>query len=222
MKKVLLLVEGQTEEQFVTEVLRPDLRARGVELVPVLLKTKRVKAGGHFRGGVTNYASARRDVQLLLGDKSAALVSSILDLYGLPDDFPGASQKAGTPAEWAMAIEEAWRADVANDRFRPYLSVHEFEAFAFVAPARCVTVFAPDQISQLENVRDQFRGQIENINDGNTTHPAARVVAIRPGYEKPIHGALIAMETGLEALGNASPHFARFLKMLRDLTGGQG
>jgi hypothetical protein len=31
VKKALLQVEGQTEEQFVTEVLRPDLRANQVE-----------------------------------------------------------------------------------------------------------------------------------------------------------------------------------------------
>jgi len=217
VKKVLLLVEGQTEEQFVTEVLRPDLRANRVELVPVLLKTKRVKSGGHFRGGVSTYAPVRRDTELLLADTSAVLVTSILDLYGLPDDFPGATQKASSAALWAENVERAWRQDIGSTRFRPYLSVHEFEAFAFVAPSLCTTVFSPTQARALDQVNVQFDGKVENINDGPDTHPSARVAAIRPGYEKPVYGALIAIETGLDRLAAASPHFAGFLKMLRAL-----
>ncbi len=215
MNKVLLLVEGQTEEEFVAEVLRPELRNVGVELVPVLLKTKRVKSGGHFRGGVSNYAAVRGDTLRLLKDSSAVLVSSILDLYGLPDDFPGVSERGANASAWALNVERAWQADIGSDRFRPYLSVHEFEAFAFVAPDRCTTVFSPSQADRLAKVSQAFDGRVEDINDGPTTHPSARVAAIRSGYEKPVHGALIAIETGLDRLAAASPHFSNFLSMLR-------
>jgi len=192
VKKVLLLVEGQTEEEFVAEVLRPDLRRVDVELVPVLLKTKPVKSGGQFRGGVSNYAAARGDTLRLLNDTSAVLVSSILDLYGLPDDFPGATERGANATEWARNVEHAWRADIGKARFHPYLSIHEFEAFAFVAPSRCTTVFSLSQAERLESIASEFGGQVESINNGPTTHPSARASAIRPGYEKPVHGALIA------------------------------
>ncbi|MER2564142.1 MAG: DUF4276 family protein [Myxococcaceae bacterium] len=215
MNKVLLLVEGQTEEEFVAEVLRPELRGVGVELVPVLLKTKRVKSGGHFRGGVSNYAAVRGDVLRLLKDSSAALVSSILDLYGLPADFPGVGERGANASAWALNVERAWQADIGSDRFRPYLSIHEFEAFAFVAPDRCTTVFSPSQADSLAKVSQAFGGHVESINDGPTTHPSARVAAIRSGYEKPVHGALITIETGLDRLAAASPHFSSFLSMLR-------
>lgn len=215
MKKVLLLVEGQTEEEFVLEVLRPELRGVGVELVPVLLKTKRVKSGGHFRGGVSNYAAVRGDTLRLLNDTSAVLVSSMLDLYGLPSDFPGVGARGANASEWALNVERAWQQDIGSDRFRPYLSIHEFEAFAFVAPTRCTTVFTPSQAEQLAKVGQDFDGQVESINDGPTTHPSARVTAIRAGFEKPVHGALIAIETGLDRLAAASPHFSDFMQMLR-------
>jgi hypothetical protein len=49
MKRVLILVEGQTEETFVRDVLAPHFLARNVALTPKLLVTRRVKSGGHFK-----------------------------------------------------------------------------------------------------------------------------------------------------------------------------
>ena len=54
MKWLLILVEGQTEETFVRDVLIAHLASFEVHATPVILKTKRVKAGGVFRGGVTS------------------------------------------------------------------------------------------------------------------------------------------------------------------------
>ncbi len=217
MKKVLLLAEGQTEETFAGEVLRPALRPRGVEIVPVVLKTKRLKQGGHFRGGITSYAQVRDDVRRLLHDTSAVRVTTMLDLYGLPDDFPGLDLRGTSPQAWAANVEQAWALDVDSPRFLPYLSVHEYEAFAFVAPGQSTTVFSPAQAAQLDAVRAHFNGAVENINDGPTTHPSARVQAVHPGYEKPVYGALIAIETGLAALEAACPRFAAWVSALRAL-----
>jgi len=44
VKKVFVLVEGQTEELFVNEVLQPALS--GLMLIPVIVATKRVASGG--------------------------------------------------------------------------------------------------------------------------------------------------------------------------------
>ena len=79
MKKLLLLVEGQTEETFVRDVLSPHLSSFDVVVIPVLLKTKRVKSGGHFRGGVSSTRQVLGDVRLLLRDSSATVVSTLID-----------------------------------------------------------------------------------------------------------------------------------------------
>jgi hypothetical protein len=52
MKRLLVVVEGQTEEAFVRDVLTSHLAAFAVHPTAVLLKTKRVKSGGAFRGAV--------------------------------------------------------------------------------------------------------------------------------------------------------------------------
>ena len=89
MKRLLVLVEGRTEETFVWNVLQPHLGLFGVSPTAVVLKTKRVKSGGAFRGGVTSTAQVLGDLRRLLGDTGAAAVTTIIDYYGLPDDFPG-------------------------------------------------------------------------------------------------------------------------------------
>ena len=94
MKRGLVLVEGQTEDLFVKNVLQPYLWNRtSLWLTPALLVTKLVKSGANFKGGVRSYAQVRRDVQKLLQDADAAVVTTFIDYYGLPVDFPGVSTR---------------------------------------------------------------------------------------------------------------------------------
>jgi hypothetical protein len=72
MKKIIILVEGQTEETFVRDVLDPHLHAFEKVLVPTLLVTKRVKSGPNFKGGVMSWVKVENDLRRLLRDKSAA------------------------------------------------------------------------------------------------------------------------------------------------------
>ena len=66
MTRVNIVVEGQTEETFVNEVLAPALGYRGVYLTPRLLGTP------GKQGGNVNYARVRRDVTAFLKqDKQA-------------------------------------------------------------------------------------------------------------------------------------------------------
>lgn len=57
--RLLMPVEGQSEEAFVKQSLAPWLAERGVFVQnPVLLWTKRLPEGSGFRGGVANWAQA--------------------------------------------------------------------------------------------------------------------------------------------------------------------
>jgi hypothetical protein len=133
MKKVHILVEGQTEVTFVREVLYPHLFSHGIVLQPKLVVTKRVKAGGHFKGGVVSYDQVKRDLERLLRDTSASLVTTLLDYYGLPTDFPGQGTKPGGDCYARVThVEDAFARDIADPRFLPHLVLHEFEALVFV------------------------------------------------------------------------------------------
>lgn len=216
-RKALILVEGQTEESFVKNLLS-NFMPEGLLLQPVVVATKRVKSGGKFKGGVPSYPKVKGDVLRLLGDSSAVMVTSMLDYYALPTSFPGRATPSGATAEERVCfVENAWSTDTGNPRFRPYLSLHEFEALLFSNPNAIADGFAkPELGSQLSSIRASFVTP-EEINDHSETAPSARLEALFPRYSKPFFGTLIARRIGLDTMVSQCPHFRRWVNFLREL-----
>ncbi len=215
MKKVLVLVEGQTEETFVKRLLSPHLELAGVSAVPTILVTKKVKSGPHFKGGVPSYTKVKKEIQRLLGDSSAALVTMMLDYYGLPTDFPGRGESHGSkPIERVQHVEGAITADIGDPRFRAYLSLHEFEALLFSSPDEIAHAFtSPECQPALSAIRAKFQTP-EDIDDHPDTCSSARLRGLFPGYSKPLHGALISARIGLELMRQQCPHFDAWMRGL--------
>lgn len=157
------------------------------------------------------------DLRCLLNDTSAVAVTTLLDLYGLPDDFPGATTTLRARERALLQEAELHRAMGSPPRLIPHLSVHEFEALLFVSPERASTVFSSQQQQQLHDVAQSYGGDVEMINDGPTTHPSARIRAIAPGYDKIFGGSLAILETGLDAILKTCPHFRHWFGRLAAL-----
>lgn len=132
-----LVVEGQTEETFVRDVLSVHLGSYGLSTDARLVEFSR-SHGRIYRGGVARYQSIRRDISYWLREDGSKDVrfSSMLDLYGLPEDFPGLteSRKYTDSIERVRMIEEAFSLDIGDPRFLPYIQLHEFEALLFAEP----------------------------------------------------------------------------------------
>ncbi len=217
MKRVLILVEGQTEETFVRDLLEPHLSRRGVFPVPILAKTKRTPSGQTFKGGIPSYQKVRRDLLRLLGDTGAILVTTMIDYYGLPEDFPGKdSLPGGSPYERVAHLEKAFRDDIGHPRFLPFLVLHEFEALLFAQPQEIANQF-PGHRGVQELLREVGSSNPEEINDGPDTHPSARIRRYLRGYRKRHHGPLIAARIGLERIRSRCPHFDAWVRKLEGL-----
>jgi hypothetical protein len=216
-KRALILVEGQTEERFVKDVLAPELWPKGLYLDATILMTERVKDGANFKGGVTNYAKFRNDAMRLLNSAKGALVTTLLDFYGLPSDFPGmASRPANTtPTERVKHVEKAIADDLGSPRnFVPFLALHEFEAWLFSTP------------DDLPRVLTQTRGQKEfaeivnsvetpeEINERPEWAPSKRIEQLFPSYRKTAHGPTTASRIGLTRLREACPHLNEWVGKL--------
>ena len=80
MKKVLILVEGQTEETFVKQVLAPYLNRFDIFIIPTIIVTKRVKRGADFKGGVPEYPKVRNEILRLLSGSSATIITNLIEL----------------------------------------------------------------------------------------------------------------------------------------------
>ena len=77
MKRLNIVVEGQTEQSFVNEVLAPYLRNKGVGLItPILIRT-----GKTGRGGLVNYHHLYNTIKGLLSNPHDRniVVSSFVD-----------------------------------------------------------------------------------------------------------------------------------------------
>lgn len=218
MKRVYVLVEGQTEETFVRDVLAPHLLAFEVALNPVVAATRRVKSGRKFRGGVTSYRKLRRDLVRLLGDTGASGVTTMIDYYGLPRDFPGFTDlPPGDSYRRVSHLQSALGADVGDPRFFPYLSLHELEALLLVSPQEIEARLSDRGVAEKLTGVVQGMSSPEQVNDGKQTHPAARITDLIPRYRKPLDGPVIAKRIGLQAIREECPHFGAWVAALEAL-----
>ena len=220
MIRVLVLVEGQTEETFVRNVLAPYLSDKGVYLAVTVVTTKRVKSGSDFKGGVRHYAKLRRDTLHLLRDTGATMITTMLDYYGFPADFPDKSLLQGqTPYQRVTALEQAFASNINHRRFLPFLTLHEFEALLFSQPDTI--------LSAIPNLKARERTQFEEavctypapeeINEGNETHPSKRIIRYIKNYRKVLHGTMIADRIGLAEIRSKCPHFDNWVSHLENL-----
>jgi len=214
MKRGLALVEGQTEERFVNECLAPYLLERGLALKPTIVKTKRVMSGPHVKGGVVSFQQVQRDLGHLLHDTHATVITTLLDYYALPAEFPGMADRAGGTARARVEhVEAAWAASVGDSRFVPHLVLHELEAWVYACPSRLEPwMFDDDQaiIPAIAAITDAHATP-EDIDEGPDTAPSKRLLRVFTAYQKTVHGPIAIAAIGIERIRTACPHFARWL-----------
>lgn len=216
MKKILILVEGQTEEMFVKTVLNPHLESGGGCAIPKIVATKFVKRGTQFKGGIPAYDRVRPQIMRLLNDSSAVSVTTFIDYYALPESFPGKKTIVGsTPIERVKHLEEQLLLDIGDTRrFVPYYSLHEFEALLFASPGIIAeTLTLPEKVKDLSLICSQFPSP-EDINDNPDTCPSARLRTLFEDYQKTLHGSLITKRIGLSIIRQKCAHFNEWLTLL--------
>lgn len=205
MKRVYILAEGETEEAFINGVLAQHLWNYKVYLRPILT------------GGIKSYARHKRDIRRLLHDRNA-VVTTMFDLYGLPDSFPEyATRPLRDPYAKVTHLEHAMEQDINNRRFKAYLQLHEYEALLFTQPEK-FGEWTPGTavVEQIIGIKNAFNSP-EEIDDGAETAPSKQIKAVFPGYQKVLHGPMIVAETGLDAIRAECLHFNDWLTWLETL-----
>jgi hypothetical protein len=218
MKKILILVEGQTEETLVKRILYPYLETRHVYCTPKVITTKPVKSGPNFKGGITSYDKVKKEIRLLLQDSSADVVTTMIDFYGFSNLVPFKKSIRGRSCfERVNSLEKLFKRNIDSTRFIPYLQLHEFEAMVFVSPTEVVKALnKEDREKELLTIRTQFSSP-EEIDDHPDTAPSKRLLAIFPTYRKTLHGPLIINRIGLKKIRNECSHFNQWISRLEQL-----
>ena len=219
-----ILVEGRTEQTFVRRVRGPHLcRVGWQEASATQLVTKR-QGSRQWKGGVSRYARVKEDVVGRLrqhGDD--VCVTTMIDLYSLPADFPAfaAHQANAEPYRRVAALEAAFAADIADRRFLPYLQLHEFEALLLtdLCPLADVFDLGAGALAPLQAAVRANGDNPELVDDGPTTSPSKRIIAAVPQYagDKASVGPLVAEAIGLEGLRQRCRHFGEWLTKLEQM-----
>lgn len=213
MSRVHVFCEGQTEDTFLREVLRPHFERLNIWLNPIVLRT-----GPQGKGGVTSFGKLRWQVERKCKEDPSAWVTTLIDLYGLPTDFP-AHGTGGNSFQRADAIEAGMRASVNQPNFVPNLLVHEFEGLLL----SCTDAFGnwfddADVVETLTQIRQGFESP-EHINDGVLTAPSKRIRRVCKSYDKIVHGSLISLDIGLDVIRDQCPRFDVWIRRLEGFGG---
>lgn len=225
MARLLVHVEGETEETFVNEVLAGHLYGFGYTKVSARLVGNARQRDR--RGGIRAWSSTRNDILRHLKEDSGCLSTTMVDYYALPQSgeraWPGRADAGFLPfAEKADKVEGALREDICAEmgagfdprRFAPYVMMHEFEGLLFSDAQKLGEgIGRPDLARAFETIREQFSTP-EEINDSPLTAPSKRILGLVPEYEKPLMGTLAVLEIGLETIRRECPLFRAWVERL--------
>jgi hypothetical protein len=218
--RLYITVEGQAEKAFADQALTPHLANYNIEVKPRVVLTNR-KLGKH--GGILDFAKIEGDLTRLMHQDRhpEARFTTMIDFYALPAAFPGwaEARSKNSPVERVRVLEAALHSQFGDNRFHPYIQLHEFEALLYcdLSELQCRLNNAEHGIAALQ--REVRHLAPEDINAGAHTAPSKRIINHLPVYErsKVRVGAPAAAAIGLPALRAKCPHFNDWLSRLERL-----
>lgn len=209
-KRLFIVVEGQTEEEFVNDTMAPFFLSLGIYVYPVIIRTSK----GH-KGGFASYGHLKNDVKRLLNSQGKdIIVTTFIDYFRCPE-LPGKEvwSHIGNHHDRIAAMENAMNVDIDDKRFVSYIQLHEFEALLFSSDKGFRKYFDEKDIVLLQKTIDCYDNP-EDINSSPEGAPSKRILKIIPDYDKVIYGNIIALEIGLGTIREKCPRFSNWLNTL--------
>lgn len=208
MKRLVFIVEGDTEIILVQKLIVPYLIARGF-VNSIHAQTIVTNRKQHKKGGVTDYAKFKNELTRTLAQGNVIL-TTLIDFFRLPNDFPGYTEDSRRIHQ----IEAAIHADFGNDpNLIPYIQRHELEALMFSSRAGFELVIDGEgKLAEIDQILEAYSNP-EDINNDPETAPSKRMAKIF-GYDKTGDGELIFEMIGIETILAKCPRFAEWIGRL--------
>ena len=205
MNRILIYCEGPSEETFINQILVPYFLPYDILLTAI-----------PFRG-VSKYSILRKNLISLARHDSTAVITTMIDYYGLPSETPGYSiADTNDVFKQAENVESNIKADLGVGNLYPNLLMHEFEALLFSKP-ECFSfcnIKAAD-VQKLRLIRSKYITP-EHINNSKNTAPSKRILEVFPQYNKILDGYNVAKHIGLDNIRSECKHFNQWIEnMLR-------
>lgn len=211
MKTVIIICEGETEEEFCKTLLSQYLQ--GVCRIEVRLL-----------GGNCNWERIKNFAEKALKQQKTAVVTTFFDYYGVKTkNFPNWTKSLNfnkaNVRDRIDLLEVGMLEAIDNNlsyRFIPYIQMHEFESFLF----NNIEVF-DDNFNQNEFNRTELLTLLndfpdpEMINQGTETSPSHRLIKILSSYDKIVYGNILAEMIGIDNIRKKNKHFNDWIERLK-------
>ena len=213
MKRVIFIVEGDTEISFIQKCIMPYLYQKGftntMNAQKIITNRKKYKKGGNVA-----FEYLKNDIERVAATRNV-LITTFLDFFRLPTDFPGYT----TDSLKIEQIEEAVRENISSivDRanFLPYIQRHEIEALMYTnMDGFNYVVDKEESLNKLKEIINQYANP-EDINSGSETAPSKRLMKIFP-YQKTTDGEIILEALPIDDIRSKCPRFNEWLENLEN------
>lgn len=203
MTRLAILVEGQTEEDFVNKLLVDHLGPLEVYPAAMLISG---------RGG--NISVERLVPKMAEFSWRFDAVTSLVDFYG----FRNRGERSVEELEEHLS-QEINRKNLGMGKVFPYVQKYEFEGLLFSDTSAFQVIADVDErdVTALAKIRENFTSP-EDINDGYETAPSKCIMRRIRRYDKVVYGVSVAQETGLAKIREKCPRFGAWLTRLEQLS----
>lgn len=222
---IYIVVEGQTEQTFVRDVLAPQVAPSKIYLHPALIGKP-----GH-KGGDIRFGKATNDIGNFLRQRKDTYITTMFDYFRIDSEWPGKAEVLRqiqngitlTASHKAEILEAATRKEIvrtfpgcdSENRFIPYIEMHEFEALLF-SDAAILAEKTEIDVSLIRKIIEKYDNP-EEINDDPANAPGKRLEALKDGYRKVAMGKAVSEAIGIQVIRRQCPHFNCWLTKLEDL-----
>lgn len=226
--EVNIIVEGQSEQTFVRDILAPVMASKGIYLYPT-----QIGRVGH-KGGNVNFDRAQRHIGIFLKQRPDTYITTMFDYFRIDSNWPGQeivnrNIKNGTilnSRSKAQTLESNMLKNINNqfpdcnvkNRFIPYIEMHEFEALLF-SNANILAKNIGVNVETINNILNEYDGIPEEINDTPVNAPSKLLIKLFPAYRKIATGKTIASAIGISQIREKCIHFNDWLVRLENLKG---
>lgn len=211
MKRLFIIVEGQTEEEFVKSILLPYLQNFGIyDVTPIVIATS-----SRGKGGFVNYEHLKNDIIRRFREPNI-IITMFVDYFRIPSSIPNYEKCLTSNVQIDKKIdclEQAIKDDIVVYNFIPYIQKHEFEALLFADNIGFETFYSETISTQTQEIVTNYFNP-EEINTGSETAPSKRLKNIIVDYNKVVDGNMLALEIGIEKILEKCPRFKSWVEKI--------
>lgn len=213
MKRMIIICEGPTEQEFCKDVMTNYFMTKNIAIEHPTIK--------HSNGGIVSWNTLKKQIIMHLNERDC-FVTLLIDYYRIKDsyNFPGwiASKNITNIYDRMHFLFDKMSLDLDEElrpRFIPYIQLHEFEALLFSDISVFNRNFTSDELDfhSLEQAIKNVETP-EEINNGPATAPSERLKKAIKGYDKVVYGACLASEIGLDTIREKCQLFNEWIEKL--------